>query len=50
MLHHHNRRMEKRMSDPDFWRNQRYQDMFYGLHGHFPEEPDYECSLCNEQS
>lgn len=33
----------------DYWWDQRYQDMFFGIHNHFSDRPSSECSLCQEQ-
>lgn len=33
-----------------FWADQRYEDMFYGLHGHLAWQKDPDCSLCGRQA
>jgi hypothetical protein len=30
----------------DYWYDQRYEDMYFGLHGHLPGTVNPECSLC----
>ena len=33
----------------DYWRDQRYEDTFFALHGHLSGRVDSECSLCGPQ-